>query len=232
MRVSSGSSGASKVMNPSKLGGEVPYGTYRRLLGAPSTPGIICPPKKPPGGEEPMAMLGGDPTYTRPLVEHSDPAELLEPTERRRMEVLYEKRCSFTAKTWLFTNSGGGYPPEVVRGRVPRWLQVGGVLLLGGEPTVKRTVRGLADPPWGCTLGPAGALGGGHNLAFHLKEAFQQKMLMMSRYSTCVHWSLCVQAVSAALVGLSTQSDSDWLLGQTTRTDRSALTTSDSGDIR
>lgn len=40
-----------------------------------------------------------------------------------------------------------GNPPEVVRGRVPRWLQVGGVLLLGGDPTVKRTVRGLADPP-------------------------------------------------------------------------------------
>lgn len=62
------------------------------------------------------------------------------------MEVFHEKR-SFTAQTRLFAHSGRGYPPEVVRGRVPRWLQVGGVLLLGGDPTVKRTVRGLADPP-------------------------------------------------------------------------------------
>ena len=27
-----------------------------------------------------MAMPGGEPTYTRPLVEHREPAELLEPT--------------------------------------------------------------------------------------------------------------------------------------------------------
>lgn len=130
----------------------------------------------------------------------------------------------------LQTPDGEGYWPEVVRGRVPRWLQVGGVLLLGGEPTVKRTVRGLADPPWCCTLGPAGALKGGHTIAFHLKVALQQKMLMMSWYNTCVHWSLRVQAVGAALIGLSTQSDSDWLLRQTTRTDRSASTTTDSSD--
>lgn len=31
-----------------------------------------------------MAMPGGEPTQTRPLVEHKEPAELLEPTERRR----------------------------------------------------------------------------------------------------------------------------------------------------
>lgn len=68
-----------------------------------------------------MTMPGGEPTHTRPLVEHREPAELLEPT-------------------------------EVVRGLAPRWLQVGGVLLLGGEPTVNRTVRGLADPP-GAMLG-------------------------------------------------------------------------------
>lgn len=43
------------------------------------------------------------------------------------------------------------------------------------------------------------------------------------RGCTCVHRPLCVQAVSAALIGLSTQSDSDWLLGQTTRTDGSAV---------
>lgn len=48
-----------------------------------------------------------------------------------------------------------GSSPEVVRGRAPRWLHVGGVLLLGGEPTVKTTVRGLADPPW-AMLGAAG----------------------------------------------------------------------------
>lgn len=50
-----------------------------------------------------------------------------------------------------------------MRGRVPRWLHVGGVQLLGGEPTVKRTVLGLAEP--GCTspLGPAGASGVGNN---------------------------------------------------------------------
>lgn len=57
---------------------------------------------------------GGEPTHTRPLVEQSEPPELLEPT-------------------------------EVVRGLVPRWEQVGGVLLFGGEPTVNRTVLGL-DP--------------------------------------------------------------------------------------
>lgn len=101
------------------------------------------------------------------------------------------------------------------------------MLLLGGEPTVKRTVRGLADPPWCCTLGPAGAVGV-HALTFHLEAALQQKMLMMSRRNTCVHRSLCVQAVGAALISLSTQSDSDWLLRQTTRADGSASTTTDS----
>lgn len=53
--------------------------------------------------------------HTFPLLEYSEPAELLDPT-------------------------------DVVRGRVLRWLQVGGVLLLGGEPTVNTTVRGLALP--------------------------------------------------------------------------------------
>lgn len=120
----------------------------------------------------------------------------------------------------------------MVRGRVPRWLQVGGVLLLGGDPTVKRTVRGLADPPWCCTLAPAGAVEGVHALTFHLNVALQQEMLMMPRYYTCVHRSLCVQAVGAALISLSTQSDSDWLLGQTTRTDGSASTTTDSINVR
>lgn len=98
------------------------------------------------------------------------------------------------------------------------------MLLLGGEPTVKRTVRGLADPPWCCTLGPAGAAEGGHALTFYLEVALQQKTLMMSRCYTCVHRSLCVQAVGAALISLSTQSDSDWLLRQTTRTDGSTST--------
>lgn len=51
---------------------------------------------------------------------------------------------------------GVGPSPEVVRGRVPRWLQVGGVPLLGGEPTVNRTVRGLAAPG-GKAHNPAGA---------------------------------------------------------------------------
>lgn len=99
------------------------------------------------------------------------------------------------------------------------------MLLLGGEPTVKRTVRGLADPPWCCTLGPAGAVG---ERALTLKVALQQKMLMTSRCNTCVHGSLRVQAVGAALISLSAQSDSDWLLRQTTRTDGSASTTTDS----
>lgn len=49
-------------------------------------------------------------------------------------------------------------PTDVVRGRVPRWLHVGGVMLFGGEPTVKRTVRGLADPPCTSPLGTAGAV--------------------------------------------------------------------------
>lgn len=102
------------------------------------------------------------------------------------------------------------------------------MLLLGGEPTVNRTVRGLADPPWCCTLGPAGAVEGVHTLRFYLNVALQQKMVMMSRCNTCVHRSLCVQAVGAALISLSTQSDSDWLLRQTTRTDGSASTTTDS----
>lgn len=69
---------------------------------------------------------GGEPTYTRPLVEHRDPAELLEPT-------------------------------DVVRGREPRWLQVGGVLLFGGDPTVKSTVLGLEEPAWTMPQ-PAGAV--------------------------------------------------------------------------
>lgn len=73
-----------------------------------------------------MVMPGGEPIYTLPLVEQSEPAELLEPT-------------------------------EVVRGREVRWLQVGGVLLLGGEPTVNTTVRGLA-PPAAKPQGPAGAV--------------------------------------------------------------------------
>lgn len=51
----------------------------------------------------------------------------------------------------------------------------------------------------------------------------------MSRFSTRVHGSLCVQAVRAALIGLSAQGDSDWLLGQTARTNRSAGTASDRG---
>lgn len=51
--------------------------------------------------------------------------------------------------------------PEVVRGREARWLQVGGVLLLGGEPTVNTTVRGLA-PPIGKPKVPAGAGEGMH----------------------------------------------------------------------
>lgn len=73
-----------------------------------------------------MVMPGGEPMYTLPLVEHSEPAELLEPT-------------------------------EVVRGRDVRWLQVGGVLLLGGEPTVNTTGRGLA-PPAAKPQVPAGAV--------------------------------------------------------------------------
>lgn len=51
--------------------------------------------------------------------------------------------------------------PDVVRGRVLRWLQVGGVLLLGGEPTVNTTVRGLALPT-ARPHDPAGAEGGTH----------------------------------------------------------------------
>lgn len=40
----------------------------------------------------------------------------------------------------------GGFEgsPEVVRGLIPMWLQVGGGVLLGGDPTVNITVRGLA----------------------------------------------------------------------------------------
>lgn len=49
-------------------------------------------------------------------------------------------------------------------------------------------------------------------------------MLLMCRSSTRVHGPLRVQAVRAALIGLSTQSDSDWLLRQTTRADRPAPT--------
>lgn len=64
--------------------------------------------------------------YTLPLVEQSEPAELLEPT-------------------------------EVARGREARWLQVGGVLLLGGEPTVNTTVRGLPPPAAKAHI-PAGAV--------------------------------------------------------------------------
>lgn len=45
---------------------------------------------------------------------------------------------------------------------------------------------------------------------------------------TCVHGSLCIQAVGAALIGLSTQSDSDWLLRQTTRAHRSAVKSQES----
>lgn len=48
-------------------------------------------------------------------------------------------------------------PTEVVRGREARWLQVGGVLLLGGEPTVNTTMRELA-PPAGRPQFPAGAV--------------------------------------------------------------------------
>lgn len=57
---------------------------------------------------------------------------------------------------WVGLGGGVGPSPEVVRGRVPRWLQVGGVPLLGGEPTVNRTVRGLAAPG-GKAHNPAGA---------------------------------------------------------------------------
>lgn len=47
---------------------------------------------------------------------------------------------------------------------------------------------------------------------------------------TCVHRSLCVQTVCATLISLSTQSQSIWLLRQTTRTNRPAVETSASAD--
>lgn len=84
-------------------------------------------------------------------MEHREPAELLEPTERdekgrgENHEINIIDKYIHLDIYWL--SSGERASPEVVRGRVPRWLQVGGVLLLGGEPTVKRTVRGLAEPP-------------------------------------------------------------------------------------
>lgn len=34
-----------------------------------------------PGGEDPQHGPGGEPTHTRPLAEHREPPELLEPTE-------------------------------------------------------------------------------------------------------------------------------------------------------
>lgn len=49
---------------------------------------------------------------TRPLVEHRDPPELLEPT-------------------------------EVVLALMTMWVQVGGVELLGGDPTVNITTLGF-----------------------------------------------------------------------------------------
>lgn len=99
-----------------------------------------------------MVMPGGEPTHTRPLVEHKEPAELLEPTEDGAVRERGHDHYGPNGET-----DGGGAGrllPEVVRGRAPRWLHVGGVLLLGGEPTVNRTVRGLADLP-GATLGAA-----------------------------------------------------------------------------
>lgn len=106
------------------------------------------------------------------------------------------------------------------------------MLLLGGEPTVKRTVRGLAEPAWCCTLGPTGAVEGARTLTFYLEVAAQERMFMASRQNTRVHRSLCVQAVGAALISLSAQSDSDRLLGQAARADGSAATTADSNNVR
>lgn len=68
--VSSGSSGASKVTSPSRLGGEAPQGTCLRL-GAASAP----------RGGDPEHSPGGEPPHTRPPMEHREPPELLEPPE-------------------------------------------------------------------------------------------------------------------------------------------------------
>lgn len=37
-----------------------------------------------PGGEDPQHGPGGEPTHTRPLAEHREPPELLEPTARKQ----------------------------------------------------------------------------------------------------------------------------------------------------
>lgn len=124
-----------------------------------------------------------------------------------------------------------GALPDVVRGRVPRWLHVGGVLLLGGEPTVKRTIRGLAEPVCTSPLGPAGASTVEitfitmkvHAVGDTWKIIHSQILCRTVDGLTCVHGFLHVKAICAALVGLSAQSDSDWLLRQATSTYRSAV---------
>lgn len=79
--------------------------------------------------------------------------------------------------------------PEVVRGREARWLQVGGVLLLGGEPTVNTTLRGLA-PPAAKPQVPAGAGEGcthrGHSLT-HTNTGSQSEHFMQARSSNDVN---------------------------------------------
>lgn len=54
----------------------------------------------------------------------------------------------------------------------------------------------------------------GHNVA-----NFTHAEYLLSAH-TCVHGPLSIQAVTAALIGLPTQSDSDWMVRQTTCTDR------------
>lgn len=54
-------------------------------------------------------------------------------------------------------------------------------MLFGGEPTVKRTVRGLADPPCTSPLGPAGALGRGSSLEMHVSSESSDKVLWLKR---------------------------------------------------
>lgn len=70
--VSSGSSGASKVTRPSRLGGEAPQGTCLRL-GAASAP----------RGGDPEHSPGGEPPHTRLPMEHREPPEPLEPPVER-----------------------------------------------------------------------------------------------------------------------------------------------------
>lgn len=58
-------------------------------------------------------------------------------------------------------------------------------MLFGGEPTVKRTVRGLADPPCTSPLGPAGALGRGNSITYysemHVSSESSDEVLWLKR---------------------------------------------------